>query len=616
MSWDSGISSEGCKFYNSGRHCKLEFKGGCPLHDPNLRNEALKKMRFDASRAKLQQQYAFDKSTSKPSTDQKNSGPQHPVCRYFVNGGCKLENCRFLHDESAHSAAEQRKMGKTAKQLKASMTKESLKQDPNSLQIPFVQGTPDSITSGPSSNAVAPAQATDQLVKVVNSKATVCNPKKNKSKQGNPKPQDINTKSKPRKKQGSKKNNAKKDNTTPGVPKSVALPTKDNQPQQQHIWTEEVGDSWGRSKVVKPGAINSAANFPPLSAKSEKYPPTESYVPGWTKSMLDLSPKKPSQEYSVVVDRGLDSKHRNPKSPSTAIVPARTTALQVHNKPSSTLATTVASRATIQVVKLTTKSWDDHGEQSWALTNLRRTTINKILAHIENGEIPISFFQTIPEMAPPGTSFPLFAVLPTELRIQIWKYVIDGERYEARIKIHYEVEFGHYTRCKFMPQNCAPRLLHVNHEARHLAQQHFDVTFGTCHHRSLTYFNYKTDRLFIHTRGAGELPLFVNNLIKFDRNRIERLCLPLRDFVTNPDSPILAKAVSKFSGLKTLFLVVGDGREDSKWGENPEPHARSIQKFISPFWRKANGTPMPYVIVHVISALQAHLYKIDGLCWA
>jgi hypothetical protein len=621
MSWqDSGISSEGCKVYNNGRRCKLELKGCCPrVHDPNLRSEALKKKKkLAASRAKLQQQYTLNQAASNPSTEQKNTLPQQKVCQYFIRGGCKKENCKFLHDQSARrTPVEERKKAGTANQQNASKPKEGSKGDSASLPTPSGQ-----VPSDPLSKVVALTQAIKQLVKVDDSKieGKVTNPEK-KSKQGNQQPQDNDTKQKPRTKRGPKKINVNKD-TALTVPKPVTESASDSHISHQPIWTEEVGDGWGRSKAIKAGAINSATHFPPLSGKTDNFPPPKSYVPGWTKSKLDLSPISSSQKQVVVVGRDWNSK-RTASKPSgpTATVAATTTALQVLSpNPSTTAVATVAIRPAVKMVKLTSQGWDDHGEQSWALTNLRKTTIKKIEAQIEKGAIPLSFFQTIPEMAPPGTSFPFFRLLPAELRIQIWGYVLDGERYEARIKINYEYEyeFDRCSRCKFISQNCVPRLLHVNHEARHLALQQFEVTFGTMTNRSETYFNYKKDRLFIHTRGPGELPLIVNSMIKFDRKRIERLSLPLRDFVTNRNQEVFAKAVSKFSGLKRFWLVVGDGREDANWGEgkNPERWACHIHKFIAPYWRKENGTPMPYVSVLVIEALKAHMYKIDGLCWS
>jgi hypothetical protein len=73
--------------------------------------------------------------------------------------------------------------------------------------------------------------------------------------------------------------------------------------------------------------------------------------------------------------------------------------------------------------------------------------------------------------------------------------------------------------------------------------------------------------------------------------------------------------MARFKGLKRLWLVVGNGREDACCAEDPKM-VKKVEKVVLPYWRRYNtAKPDPIITLKVIDALEAHALQIDGLIY-
>jgi hypothetical protein len=261
------------------------------------------------------------------------------------------------------------------------------------------------------------------------------------------------------------------------------------------------------------------------------------------------------------------------------------------------------------------KKWDKEELARWACRHLKDGTVMKYLApHLLAGKIPQRFFDVIPERAPRDSMFHYFSLLPSELRNQIWTYVLDTEQYDCRIMWKYDDEYqGNYFNSRLIPQNVTPRLLHVNREARSMAMTRFSYTFATTNSGPRCWFDYSKDRLFIHTRNPSELYQITDIMLKPDIQRVTCLAVPLRDYILCKDD--FCRAVVRFRGLRHLWLVVGDGKEDLQYSEDAKLAERA-QKWLMPVWKGRNPKrATPKVDLQIIDGLKAHVWKIDGLVW-
>jgi hypothetical protein len=264
-----------------------------------------------------------------------------------------------------------------------------------------------------------------------------------------------------------------------------------------------------------------------------------------------------------------------------------------------------------------TKTWGQSEYLAWAKRNLTDATAIKLARtycdHLGNGTAPMHVFSTMGKQAPPGTSFEYFSLLPYELREQIWLLVLEKEKNDVRIIWNHKEKDGHYVNTSFINANNQQRLLFVNRELRGLAiKRNYELAFGTRHSRAQTYFDFKRDRLFIHTRHCTELPKLVKYIRTKDAERVQNLAIPLRDLLGGNEHKI-AEALCKFKNAKRIHLVCGDGIEDVRFCRAGDPQlAKNIQRFLYKTWRKHNDpNSWPRVRMYTIPAIVAHDFAID-----
>jgi len=84
------------------------------------------------------------------------------------------------------------------------------------------------------------------------------------------------------------------------------------------------------------------------------------------------------------------------------------------------------------------------------------------------------------------------------------------------------------------------------------------------------------------------------------------------------DKVEFVKAVSGFTGLRSLHILVSDSKEDEVYTQASASILKRIEKLLSKAWDINNGPyeiPRPNVQIKVIPAFAAKLFKIDGLIW-
>ena len=265
------------------------------------------------------------------------------------------------------------------------------------------------------------------------------------------------------------------------------------------------------------------------------------------------------------------------------------------------------------------KIWSPSKYLEWAKRNLTDATAIKLARtycdHLENGTAPIALFSRMGKQAPHGTSFEYFSLLPYELREQIWLLVLEEEKNDVRIIWQHKSKDEHFTNNCFINANNQQRLLFVNHELQGLAMKHnYELAFGTPYSPAKTYFDFKRDRLFIHTCGCNELPQLVKYISTKDAERVQTLAIPLRDFLRGDEHKI-AEALCKFKSVKKVHLVCGDGLEDVTICRAGDPQlAKNIERFLYKTWHRHNDPhSYPRVRMQTMPAMLAQYLKIDNL---
>ncbi|KAK6071312.1 hypothetical protein SCUP515_07923 [Seiridium cupressi] len=119
----------------------------------------------------------------------------------------------------------------------------------------------------------------------------------------------------------------------------------------------------------------------------------------------------------------------------------------------------------------------NHTEASWDLEG-----IHSMAAGPVNSRFWLRFQVHSDGLTPPAssvrTSFPQFPQLPTELRLQIWKYLllpriilVTCQDHDSKMELDLELRSRPSRRL-------VPAMLHVNHEARSVALEHYEIAFG------------------------------------------------------------------------------------------------------------------------------------------
>lgn len=280
----------------------------------------------------------------------------------------------------------------------------------------------------------------------------------------------------------------------------------------------------------------------------------------------------------------------DPKHPVTGRAPITST-VPVPPKKKPVFAGHSPKSATAKSTANAQQPWYHDDVVIWAHANLRKDTAERYI-HAYTSRLDGSFTpegERASHKEKDKECFILFPFLPAEIRIQIWETFLNDRGHTARIKLHAQEKLhGHVIDTKFTTRSRQPALLQVNRESRDVALQHYELAFGTIHNPPMTYYNFKKDKLILHTRSAMELYDAVEYLLPKDRERIKVMVLPLRDWVKSESERTFSHAIAKFHDLRLLQLMVGDGKMDARWA-NDKKMPKKVMEILC--YRCESGTP-------------------------
>lgn len=224
---------------------------------------------------------------------------------------------------------------------------------------------------------------------------------------------------------------------------------------------------------------------------------------------------------------------------------------------------------------------------------------------------------TIPRdstLAPPFAMFPQFGLLPPELRLKIWAYLVQprvvvacclhrGDDDDAHAPEKLECRRRELDRRT--TRGCAvPAVLHVNREARAVGLRHYELTFGWRISKMVSetptsapprvYFNYAEDALLL----TGELEAYGTYGINFplvyflnreDTFRVRHVACAFRE-LGYPEQEseqvwgCLWHVVDRFPGAERLLLTVGEGDEEKLGGAAEVGAMLSPNNVVQKIW--------------------------------
>jgi len=178
----------------------------------------------------------------------------------------------------------------------------------------------------------------------------------------------------------------------------------------------------------------------------------------------------------------------------------------------------------------------------------------------------------IRSLAPPTTStndtetkFSSFRKLPTELRLKIWGYAIPATRIvkvvknenPSKITIFQDPDGMHSGRCSrsYVILSVTPAVLHICHESRVLALQHYALAFHKMLDDRPIYLNFETD--VFHFEDTDALHKFSGNPFILSR-RTKKLHgdeLKVQNMIVGKAiTEMTLKVLALYTGLKKLVL--------------------------------------------------------------
>lgn len=276
------------------------------------------------------------------------------------------------------------------------------------------------------------------------------------------------------------------------------------------------------------------------------------------------------------------------------------------------------------------KHWDTLSDPMIWIRKLKDTTAKRYLAPLilTNTITPRVLAYGLGDNAEKGV-FHYFPNLPGELRNKIWGYAIDNTVNNVTVRWDWggenrAAEFAYRNGDRLKSRTPPPTLLHVNREARSLmlADGGYELAFGT-HYMSekdpKIYFNFATDRLFIHLEGVPQFRPLLGMMARKDILRLRHLALPLRYAFGN--SMEVFRLVSRMSHLQTVDLVLGNSPEDLRYSRDTK-FLKKCQKMLNFLWEykwvnapKVLDRGAPKIRYEVIGEVEARILNIHGLSW-
>ncbi|KAL3421721.1 hypothetical protein PVAG01_05877 [Phlyctema vagabunda] len=453
-----------------------------------------------------------------------------------------------------------------------------------------------------------------------------------KGKQDSDQEQEVaSTKAKHKRKNRGKKNKSKAKtgsaDQSPGSSTTHTANQKANEPrrgkwskngqgavQDEHSWMVHDETTWnGLKKRVDAKFTQSTKNFPALPTKTTNNQPSVEL-----NQVVSISLSSNSNAITRTVKKTKPRSSEDAKAKTQALTkPCKTTGnrqasawdkpinipLQIQDKP--------------QPVKSVPKAnvpWDTDEMVAWAHNNLPiKTRISFLKNYYAN---PQEVYSKRGEPKHTTALFPRFGEMPYEIRSQIWQVYLEeiSKGQTVRLKVHYEdVEFG-VPAYSFHARSGESPLLRVNQETRDIALKHYSKVFASNSHPATTYFNFRKDKLFLHTRGPCDLEIFVNSVNAHDCKRIRCLIIPLRAWVFSTNHDKFCSWLAKFRRCAAIQFVTGNGLTEAPYRDDPGFGGMLLER-LEPHWRRNNGPerPMPTFRFHVIDALHAKGLRIDNL---
>jgi hypothetical protein len=139
-----------------------------------------------------------------------------------------------------------------------------------------------------------------------------------------------------------------------------------------------------------------------------------------------------------------------------------------------------------------------------------------------------------------NNTFTCFTALPPELRLQIWEYLIQPRIVLVAYIDPRNDDLGHAQLWRHPYKPATPALLHVNHESRALALQHYEQAFSWMSPADSTrptephaWFNFGLDALWFHggldVHGLHDhVTPMVSGFASDDARRVRHVAITLR----------------------------------------------------------------------------------------
>lgn len=119
------------------------------------------------------------------------------------------------------------------------------------------------------------------------------------------------------------------------------------------------------------------------------------------------------------------------------------------------------------------------------------------------------------KMPPPLTSFPLFPKLPTEIRLMVWNFSLEGRT----VEIKWTESRGFFSRVP------TPIALRVCQDSRDAVKSKYPLSFGNVIYKPSTVFNYALDTLYIDQDVQHQALHFLASLSAEEISQIKHLAI-------------------------------------------------------------------------------------------
>lgn len=273
-----------------------------------------------------------------------------------------------------------------------------------------------------------------------------------------------------------------------------------------------------------------------------------------------------------------------------------------------------------------TQPWKDKNEDifRWAYDNLTPETQHAYLAIYfakkrqqkvaKSSSAPVKKASGNVEVLKTGSTG--LSDLPAELRIRIWKLVLNSTGQSVRLRRYSGYDDTGRLVSEFRSRTRVPALLHVSFETRELAQAHYELAFGTSTRPGYTYFNFNTDKVFLHNK-SDTIQGFIDDMLPKDIARVKRVAISIKAWAFCESERALCNQISRFSTCEHISIIAGEGKLEKRWTEDKK-FIRYFNGILRREWYKTHEHKIelpPRVKFTMVDVFQARDWQIDNLKW-